>query len=85
MRATLESSDTLIKQVGGNLDNMTSDMQSAKIAAEELKTALGELFAPTLAVMASNAADAIREVYSPLSIKTLKHNYRLNLSARLDY
>ena len=61
LRATLESSDTLIKQVGGSLNNATSDMQSAKIAAEELKTALGELFAPTLAVMASNAADAIRE------------------------
>ena len=31
---------TLIEQVGGNLDSMTSDIQKAKIATEELKTTL---------------------------------------------
>ena len=40
---------TLINKSAATWTMHTSDMQSAKIAAEELKTALGELFAPTLA------------------------------------
>ena len=59
LRATLESSGVLIEQVGGNLGSMTSDMQSAKVAVEELKTALGELAAPTVTGAAGAAADII--------------------------
>lgn len=60
LRATLEGSDTLITQVGGSLDSMTSDIQSSKVAVEELKTAFAELFAPGVADFASNMALGVR-------------------------
>ena len=59
LRATLESSGTLISQVGGNLDSMTTDMQKAEVAAQELKTAFAELFAPAIAAGASNFSEVI--------------------------
>lgn len=59
LRGTLAGADTLIKQAGGNLDSMTTDMQRSKIAADELKTALGELFAPTVAGAAGGFADLL--------------------------
>ena len=60
LRATLASSGTLIEQVGGNLDSMTSDIQKAKIATEELKTTLGEVFAPAVADAATGLAYSLQ-------------------------
>jgi len=59
LRATLESADTLIQQAGGNLNSMTSDIQSATVAVEELKTAFGELAAPAVAGIAGPFADVL--------------------------
>lgn len=62
LRATLESSGTLIEQVGGNLNTMTSDLQRSKVAVEELKTAFAELTAPTVATGAGNLANALGDI-----------------------
>jgi len=59
LRATLASADTLIQQAGGNLNSMTSDIQSATVAVEELKTAFGELAAPAVAGIAGPFADVL--------------------------
>ena len=59
LNATLAGGDTLMQQVGGSLDSMTSDIQSANIALQELKTRLGEAFAPIVANAAGAAADAL--------------------------
>jgi len=59
LRATLTGADTLIQQAGGNLNSMTSDIQSATVAVEELKTAFGELAAPAVAGIAGPFADVL--------------------------
>lgn len=59
LRATLAGADTLIQQAGGNLNSMTSDIQSATVAVEELKTAFGELAAPAVAGIAGPFADVL--------------------------
>ena len=59
LRATLEGADTLIQQAGGNLNSMTSEIQASKVASEELKTALGELFAPGVAEAARTTTDVL--------------------------
>lgn len=66
LRATLAGADTLIQQAGGSLNSMTSDLQSSKVATEELKTALGELFAPAVAAAARNMTDAVSALTSVL-------------------
>jgi len=57
LRATLAGADTLIRQTGGSMDSMVSDMQRAKTAVEELKTAIGEMMAPSVADIATGGAD----------------------------
>lgn len=59
LRATLTGADALIQQAGGNLNSMTSDIQSATVAVEELKTAFGELAAPAVAGIAGPFADVL--------------------------
>jgi hypothetical protein len=59
LRATLAGADTLIQQAGGNLNSMTSEIQASKVASQELKTALGELFAPAVAAAARGTTDAV--------------------------
>jgi hypothetical protein len=59
LRATLTGADTLIQQAGGNLNSLTSDLQGSKVASQELKTALGELFAPAVAAAARKTTDAV--------------------------
>lgn len=66
LRATLEGTDTLMAQVGGSLDSMTSDMQRSKVAVEELKVALGELAAPAVAAVSSTLADGFRRLTAML-------------------
>lgn len=56
LRATLEGADTLIQQTGGSLNSMTSDIQSSKVAVEELKTAFAEMVAPGVASAAGGLA-----------------------------
>lgn len=62
LRATMGGIDTLTAQVGGSFDTMTSDIDGAKVGIQELKTALGELLAPSVAAAASGLAGALREV-----------------------
>lgn len=67
LRATLEGADTLIAQVGGNLDNMASDIQSSAVAVADFKAAVGELIAPAVASTASRAALEIRGLTAALN------------------
>ena len=80
LRATLEGTDTLMEQVGGSLDSMTSDMQSAKVAVTELKTALGEAFAPAIASAANTTATAIRQMLGFLSTDEIEQlRFKINM------
>ncbi|MCB0246419.1 MAG: hypothetical protein KDI12_23590, partial [Anaerolineae bacterium] len=62
LRATLEGTDTLIQQVGGNLDGVASDFVRADVAVQDMKTALGELFSPAVAAIARSIANAVSDV-----------------------
>ena len=64
LRATLAGADTLIQQTGGSMDSMVSDMERAKVAAQELKTAFAEMMAPSVASAASAGADLMTRISS---------------------
>lgn len=66
LRATLAGANTLIEQAGGATEDYAADMQRAKVAVDELKTALGEMLAPHVATAASSLADALRDVRAAL-------------------
>lgn len=67
LRGTLAGADTLIKQAGGSLDSMTTDIQRVKVASEELKTAFAEMIAPGVAQAAEAMVTPIQRITALLS------------------
>lgn len=49
LNATIEGVDRLVQQAGGNLNTLTTATQQVNVAWEELRTTIGEGFAPALA------------------------------------
>lgn len=66
LRGTLEGADRLIEQTGGNLDGMASSAGKAKVAWEELKTAIGESLAPTTSSVQVEAANIMQGITAAL-------------------
>lgn len=59
LNEVLRAGDVLVDQVGGSTDSMTDSFERLEVATTELKTAIGEKLAPTMAGIAEEIAGAI--------------------------